>query len=126
MAVGFTAIGLIGSIGGYLDPTAKSEPSLASLVGFYFIAGACGGLLLGLFRPVTKYKVGAVVVGTAVVAISLGLLDYMYVATDGWKPVDTILVALVSVVAGPAGTLMIWHLRAQRGKSPSDSPDLKQ
>src|ERR1700680_491740 len=123
MAVGFTAIGLIGSIGGLIDPTTKTEPSLVSLVGFYFIAGACGGLLLGLLRPITKYKVGAMFVGTAVIAICLALLDYIYVATDGWKPVDTILVAFVSLLCGPVATWMIWHVRARKeGRLPPSDP----
>lgn len=113
IALGFTAIGVIGSIGGYFGGKGTNEP-LANLVGFYFIAGVCAGLLLGLLRPLTKYKAGAMLVGTCVVAISLALLDYIYVATDGWKLVDTILVAFGSLVGGPVATLMIWHVRSRR------------
>jgi len=128
IAVGFTAIGLIGSIGGLIDPTAKTGPSIVSLVGFYFLAGVCGGLLLGLLRPITKYKVGAMFVGTAVFALCLALLDYIYyAATDGWKPVDTLLIALVSILCGPVGTWMIWHVRARRANSsPSQPRDFEQ
>ncbi len=127
MAVGFTVIALFASIGRYLDPSAASEPSLASLVGFYFIAGICGGLLLGLLRPIAKHKTGALFIGTAVVALYLALLDYLfYAATDGWRQVDTILVVLGALFGGPAATLIIWYVRARRGTGSSGPQDLRQ
>lgn len=126
MAVGFTAIGVVATILASFDQTPRNDPSLASLVGFYFLAGACGGLVLGLLRPIAKYRVGAMVLGTAVVATSLALLDYMYVATDGWKLVDTILVAFVSLVCGPIATLMIWRIRSRKVGASSELPDSLQ
>jgi len=93
MAVGFTVIGVVATIGASLDATPRNDPSLLSLVGFYFLAGTVGGLLLGLLRPITRYKVGAMAVGTALAAVSISLLARIYVVTDGWTLVDTILVA---------------------------------
>lgn len=126
MAVGFTVIGVVATIAASFDPTPRDDPSLASLVGFYFLAGTVGGLVLGLLRPITRYKVGAMLVGTAVAAISVGLLARIYVATDGWTLVDTFLVAFYSLVAGPVATLMIWRVRARRGIASSDLSDPKQ
>lgn len=126
IAVGFTAIALIGQLGCYLDPRANCEPSPVSLVGFYFIGGTCGGLVLGLLRPIAKYKVGEMFLGTCIVAISFALLYYMYVVTDGWKPFDTILVAVVSLVIGPIATLIIRHAYSLGGKASSELHDGEQ
>ena len=123
MAVGFTAIAIVATIAASFDPTPRNDPSLASLIGFYFVAGIVGGLLLGLLRPVIRYKAGAMFVGTAVAAVSISLLARMFVVTDGWTPVDTILVALYSLVTGPVATLLIWHGRARKGKMSFDVRD---
>jgi hypothetical protein len=122
MAVGFTVIGAVAAIGASLDPTPRNDPSLASFVAFYFLAGTVGGLLFGLLRPITRYKVGAMLVGTAVAAVSVALLARMFVVTDGWTLIDTISVALYSLVTGPVATLMLWKVRARRGKGSSDPP----
>jgi hypothetical protein len=120
MAVGFMAIAIVATIGASFDRTPRNDPSLASFVGFYFVAGIVGGLLLGLFRPVIRYKAGAIFVGTAVAAVSISLLARMFVVTDGWTLVDTILVALYSLVTGPVATLLIWHGRSRKGKMSFD------
>jgi hypothetical protein len=65
-------------------------------------------------------------VGTALAAVSIGLLARIYVVTDGWTLVDTILVALYSLVTGPFATLMIWEVRARKAKGSSDPPILGQ
>jgi len=122
MAVGFTVIGVVAAIVGSLDPAARNDPSLASFVAFYFLAGAVGGLLFGLLRPLTRYKAGAMLVGTAVAAVSVALLARMFVVTDGWTLFDTIAVALYSLVTGPVATLMLWKVRARRGNVSSDPP----
>jgi peptidoglycan/LPS O-acetylase OafA/YrhL len=126
MAVGFTVIGIVATIGASFDPTPRNDPSLASFIGFYFLAGIVGGLLLGLLRPVTRSKVGAMLVGTAVAAVSIGLLARMFVVTDGWTLVDTIGVALYSLVTGPVATLLLLNVRSRRGKESSDPPILGQ
>ena len=115
IAVGFTVVGLIGNVGCYLDPKANCEPSLAGLIGFYFSAGLSGGLILGLLRPIAKYKVGELFLGVLVVAICLTLLNYRYVA-GAWTIGHTILVLLVSLIVGPIGALMIRHARSAKNK----------
>jgi multisubunit Na+/H+ antiporter MnhG subunit len=126
MAVGFTAIGVVAGIGASFDPTPRNDPSLVSLVGFYFLAGTCVGLLLGLLRPLTQSKAGAIVVGTALAAISIGLLARIYVVTDGWTLVDTIGVAMYSLVTGPVAASIIWHVRERSRSAPSDPRDFRQ
>ena len=126
MAVGFTVIAIVATIGASFDPTPRNDPSLASFVGFYFIAGIVGGLLLGLFRPVIRYKAGAMFVGTAVAAVSISLLARMFVVTDGWTLVDTFLVAFYSLVTGPVATLMLWRVRARRSIVSSDRSNTNQ
>lgn len=123
IATGFTVIGLIGNFGCYLDPRASCEPSLASLVGFYFVAGVCGGFVLGLLRPITKYLAGAMVVGVLIVAICLGLLNYQYVVKDSWKVFDTIVVAIFSILLGPIAALMIRHVQSRKSKIPPEFHD---
>ena len=126
MAVGFTAIGVVATILASFDQTPRNDPSLVSLVGFYFLAGACGGLLLGLLRPITRSKVGAMFVGTALAAVSLGLLARIYVVTDGWTVVDTIGVAIYSLVTGPVGALMLWHVSERKGNAGSEQQNFEQ
>jgi hypothetical protein len=126
MAVGFTAIGVLAAIAASFDPVPRNDPSLLSFVGFYFLGGSVGGLLLGLLRPITRYKAGAMFVGTALAAVSLGLLARIFVITDGWTRVDTVLVALYSLVTGPVATLMIWEVRARRSTVSSNPADPKQ
>jgi hypothetical protein len=125
MAVGFTVIAIVATIGASFDPTPRNDPSLASFVGFYFVAGIVGGLFLGFLRPIVRYKPGAMFVGTAVAAVSIGLLARMFVVRDGWTLVDTIGVALYSLVAGPVATLLIWQGRTRRAKMSLDARDLE-
>jgi hypothetical protein len=123
MAVAFTAIGVVATIAAAFDPAPSKGLSLLSLIGFYFLAGISGGLLLGLLRPLTVYRAGAMFVATLLVALSLSLLDFAYVIEDHWKLVDTILVAFGSLVGGPVVTLMIWQGRSRMGKVSSGVPD---
>lgn len=125
VAVGFTVIGALASTAASFDPTPRNDPSLLSFVGFYFLGGTAGGLLLGLLRPITEYKAGAIFVGTSLAAVSIALLARIFVITDGWTMVDTVLVALYSVVAGPIATLMIWEVRARRSTVSSNRKDPK-
>lgn len=114
IAVAFTVIAVIATIAASFDPAPRNDRSLASFVGLYFLAGTCGGLVLGLLRPITKYKVGAMFLGTIVAALCLGLLARVYVVTDGWTLIDTIGVVFYSLVTGPVATLMIWQGRSRR------------
>ena len=124
IAAGFTVMGLIGNVGCQLDPSANCELSFGSLLGTYWIAGICGGIVLGLFRPITRHLVGEMVVGIFIVAVCLALLNYQYVATtDGWKLFDTIVVAVFSVLLGPIAALMMRYARSRKSKVPPEFHD---
>ena len=120
MAVGFTVIGAVATIAANFNQATRDGPSFVSLVGFYFLGGICGGLVLGLLRPLTQFKMGAMFVGTAIIAITFALLEYMFVATDGWHTVDTIMVGVFSLIVGPVGTLMFSQVRSKGGEGSSD------
>jgi multisubunit Na+/H+ antiporter MnhG subunit len=123
MAAGFTAIGVVATIGASFDPTPRNGPPLLSLIGFYFVAGTCGGVILGLLRPVTRHKAGAMMVGTVLAGVCLALLARIYVVKDSWTMVDTIGVVLYSLVTGPIATLMIWKGMVRKG-SDSSQPEV--
>ena len=114
VAVAFTGIAVVVAVAAGPDP--RGGPSLPSLVGFYFLGGTVGGLLVGLLRPITAHKAGAIFVGTLVTAALLSLLDYLFVIKDHWQTVDTELVTILSLIAGPVTTLMIWEGKSRLRK----------
>jgi hypothetical protein len=107
LAIAFTGIALVVALATGSQSDSRGGPSLVSLVGFYFLGGTVSGLLVGLLRPIIAHKPGAILVGTLVTAELLSLLDYLFVIKDHWQTVDTELVTVVSLIAGPVTTLMI-------------------
>jgi peptidoglycan/LPS O-acetylase OafA/YrhL len=116
VAVAFTVIAAVITLATGEDSSSKGL-SLPSLIGFYFLGGMCGGLLVGLLRPITKHKAGAILVGTLVTATLLSLMVYFYIAKGHWTSVDTELVAILSVIAGPVNALMIWEGKSRMRKA---------
>ncbi len=52
------------------------------IIGAYFIAAGLVGALIGLLRPITRWRVGAIVLGILGGAISYSVIG---VAMDGWE-----------------------------------------
>ena len=126
MAVAFTAIAVVASVAAAFDPTPRQDWSLPSFVAFYFIAGTCGGLVLGLLRPITRHKVGAMAVGTVIVAVALITMSLTLMETDSWTPVHSFLIAFGSLLGGPIATLMIWHVRSPNAKGSHGAAESEQ
>lgn len=121
IAIAFTGIAVVLTVAAGPEP--RGGPSLPSLIGFYFLGGTVGGLLVGLLRPITAHKAGAVFVGTLVAAALLSLLDYLFIIKDHWQTVDTELVAILSLIGGPVTTLMIWEGKSQLRKEAPHAHD---
>jgi len=121
VATAFTAIAVFVALVAGPDP--RGGPSVPSLIAFYFLAGTIGGSVVGILRPLTAHKIGAIVVGTIVTAALLTVLEYLYVIKDGWTMVDTVLVTACSLVAGPITSLMIWEGRSRMRSGHTDERD---
>jgi len=122
VAVAFTGMAVLVAIATGSESDPRGGPPLLNLVGFYFLGGVVGGSLLGLVRPVTAHKIGAIAVGTFVAAVLLSLLEYLFVIKDHWNSIDTFLVAFLSLIAGPVTTLMIWEGNSRIKKDASGTP----
>jgi hypothetical protein len=116
VAIAFTVIAVTITLATGEDSSSKGL-SLPTLIGFYFLGGVCGGLLVGVLRPITKHKAGAILVGTLVTATLLSLMVYLYIAKGRWTSLDTELVAILSVITGPVNALMIWEGKSRMRKA---------
>jgi hypothetical protein len=120
VAIAFTGIVVVVALVAGPPPEPSGGPTVPSLIGFYFLGGTIGGLLVGILRPVTAHKAGAIVVGTIVTAVLLTVLEYLYVMKDRWTMVDTVLVTFLSLVGGPITALMIWEGNSRMHRSHSN------
>lgn len=57
---------------------AKLEVTISAVIGFYFVSGSVAGVILGLCRPLLKWRSGAGVVGAVSAIVILGMGQVLY------------------------------------------------
>ncbi len=82
----------------------KLGVTTGTIIVTYFAAGTVAGGLVGLLRPLTRSRVGAVVVGALA-----GIIVYtaISVAMDGWANIDLVFGAICGI---PVGGALGYHL----------------
>ncbi len=84
--------------------------TLAGVLAIYFGVGIVGGAVIGLLRPLLRWRAGAFVVGTAAafpLAISLGVLKHGHLPGVHWRAA----VGLLILAAGTGGIVgaLVWQ-----------------
>jgi hypothetical protein len=75
------------------------------IIGLYYAAAVVNGLLLGLLRPLLKWRIGAFVLGTMAGSVIYGAFG---LAMVGWnQPVAWIALILGVVIGGILG--IVWY-----------------
>jgi hypothetical protein len=77
----------------------KLGVTTGTIIGTYFAAGTVAGGLVGLLRPLTRSRVGAVIVGALA-----GIIVYtaISVGMDGWANIDLVFGLICGIPVGGA------------------------
>jgi RsiW-degrading membrane proteinase PrsW (M82 family) len=94
------------------EPSESKGVSLLAVVVTYFIGGVLGGAIVGLLRPFTRERWGAIVVGMiAALPVVLGFSFAMYGSIATWEGSTWGGTLLTTVVLGTIGALAWWEPR---------------
>ncbi|MFL5614871.1 MAG: hypothetical protein ACJ796_14505 [Gemmatimonadaceae bacterium] len=86
------------------------------LIGSYIVGGAGAGAVVGFFRPLLKWGLGAAVVGI-LAAIPVGLAFDLTTAGNRWMSVNSVLtVGTFSVLLGASGGLALREVMGKQIK----------
>jgi O-antigen/teichoic acid export membrane protein len=92
----------------------RQRISLTASIAIYVFGGFSGGIVLGLLRPLTKYRIGAALVGIVVMtpaSILLGLT--LFGPPHDWSRDMTVTVILLPMVLGGPGGYLYWEPRGE-------------
>jgi MFS family permease len=109
-AVGFSLIALVSFAFG--DPRQFAEMGLApaTTLGAYAFGGVVGGTLVGLLRPLTRWRAGAGLVGiVACLPLSLGFLVAMHGTPSQWTRTQVTAGLLTALLLGTACGTLWWE-----------------
>jgi hypothetical protein len=96
--------------------TASVELSLPVALAFYGFAGAVGGVMLGLCRPILTYWYGALLAGFLITLPSVLALGWLW--HPHWPLTKTLVGGtLISLVAGPFWAGCLWIAIRNEGRS---------
>lgn len=83
--------------------------NLPSLVALYLLAGVGGGAIVGLFRPLIKRRIGAILVGiVAMLPMGTGSIMLYKGPISGWGALEVISVIGGSILLGGVGGSKLW------------------
>ena len=85
----------------------EGRPGYFQIVRFYILGGMVGGLLLGLSRPLTRYRIGIAFVGICVISGVFFSFLLFAVGMSNLKTFDYLALAFFSLVGGPLGAEII-------------------
>lgn len=92
------------------EPFRANEISAPVAVVAYFFGGVAGGAIVGLLRPLTKWRIGAMFVGVAAaVPLFLGLGLAMYGPVSNWGENETFGLVATAVILGSLGGYDTWE-----------------
>jgi hypothetical protein len=93
------------------------------IMAVYFAGGVAGGAVVGLLRPVTKYRLGAALVGlVAAVPLAFAVEIALQGSPSHWGDLEWGFIKFFACVMGPAGGLIRWYQTYGRDASRSDDP----
>ena len=100
--------GTIMAVGGGVKVRAAGV-SIPILLGLYITCGLISGLVFALFAPLTKRRIGAMLVGFLAAVPALSLVVYA-LRDAGLRPGDAPIVTLITAaLLGPAFGARIWE-----------------
>ena len=108
------------------DPFDANETTLGQVIAVYFAGGIAGGAIVGVLRPLAKWRIGAAVVGVvAAVPVFLGIALSLEGGLSGLDRGAWEAVAFCSIFFGILGGNAMWRgggrkrrLRHRRGDAP--------
>jgi hypothetical protein len=112
--LGFTLIYSLFVIGLYVlrgaEPFEEKGITLGATLAIYFVGGLAGGILLGLLRPLTRWRPGSALVGMVAVApatLAFGLAAFG--PMHAWDKDMVISLIITAVVLGGGGGYLYWE-----------------
>ncbi len=90
------------------------------IIGAYYLAAVLGGTMVGLLRPLTRWRLGSFVVGSVGGTIVYGAIGVaMGIAQKEPWPVTIILAGILGVLVG-GGLAVVWHDSDRPAAAPHD------
>lgn len=91
------------------EPFDKQGVNFASVVAFYLVGGATGGLVAGILWPLTKWRAGAYLVGLLVAfVVSIGLMYSLAGNPLSWDIAVTLTIPILTVIYGLYIGYQLW------------------
>ena len=91
------------------EPFEANDASLASVLFVYLGGGVVGGAIIGLLRPLAKWRFGAVIMGiAAMLPISLGVNLAVSPGISEWTIHNVNKTLLVAIILGGLGGYVSW------------------
>ena len=91
---------------------------LSTVIASYLLAGAVGGIVLGLLKPIVRRWWGAALAGTAIAFVLAFAIE---VSSNGWIthwPADAFeTMVSYALIFGPVGGVYVWNDRMRHRKS---------
>ena len=104
---------LAGSAVYVLKGSSAADPggvSLADIVSTYLLGGMAGGAIVGLLRPLTRWRTGAAVVGVvALTPVCMGFLYLMSGPIRNWAGAEIFALFVTAVPVGSYGGYQMWE-----------------
>jgi hypothetical protein len=91
------------------EPFDEQGVNFASVVVFYLVGGATGGLVAGILWPLTKWRAGACLVGLLVAfVVSIGLMYLLAGNPLSWDIAVILTILIMTVIYGLYIGYQLW------------------
>lgn len=95
-------------------PFEANDTSLGAVIAAYLFGGLVAGAIIGLLRPFTKRKVGAIIAGIVAAVPVYAAVVFAVNGFAPWTLMDAVFVAVASLYVGALAGFLTWKWTRNR------------